>query len=167
MFETLEKGMALNTLFERKEDSVMKKILMALILGLVFTAAYAQMDNPLKQGMPNTVTLSNGEVIYDLSGEWDAIYDNKGYGGINKDIVKITQKGNEFVGIKLIGNQYTPKGAETIKGVLEKDGFKSFSANTAIDGWVPSKANISEKCNKIEIEVPASMLTIDIILTRK
>ena len=41
----------------------MKKILVALILGLVFTAAHAQMDNPLKQGMPNTVTLPNGEVI--------------------------------------------------------------------------------------------------------
>lgn len=25
------------------------------LLGLVFTAAHAQMDNPLKQGMPNTV----------------------------------------------------------------------------------------------------------------
>ncbi len=56
----------------------MKKILMALILGLVFTAAYAQMDNPLKQGMPNTVTLSNGEVIYDLIGVWDAFYENYG-----------------------------------------------------------------------------------------
>ena len=115
----------------------MKKILMALILGLVFTAAYAQMDNPLKQGMPNTVTLSNGEVIYDLSGEWDAIYDNKGYGGINKDIVKITQKGNEFVGIKLIGNQWMPKGSETVKGVLEKDGFKSLNTNSYSDGWTP------------------------------
>ena len=145
----------------------MKRIPIILIIGLVFTAAHAQMDNSLKQGMLNTVTLSNGEVIYDLSGEWDAIYENKGYGGINKDIVKITQKGNEFVGIKLIGNQWTPKGAETIKGILEKDGFKSFSTNTQIDGWVPSKVNIREKCNKIEIEVPASMLTIDIILTRK
>ena len=71
----------------------MKKILMALILGLVFTVAYAQTDNPLKQGMSNTITLSNGEVIYDLSGEWDAIYDVKKVSGkIYKDIVTITQK---------------------------------------------------------------------------
>ena len=143
----------------------MKKILMVLILGLVFTAAYAQTDNPLKQGMPNTVTLSNGEVIYDLSGEWDAIYDNKEYGGINKDIVKITQKGNEFVGIKLIGNQWNPKGSETIKGELEKDGFKTFHTNT-VEGWTPATVKIGEKCNKIEIETPVMGTMIGITLTR-
>ncbi len=130
----------------------MKKILMALILGLVFTVAYAQMDNPLKQGMLNTVTLPNGEVIYDLSGEWDAIYDVKKVSGkIYKDIVTITQKGNEFVGIRLIGSDWVPKGSETIKGELEKNGFKSFLAGTAY-GWIPSKAKIGEKCNKIEIQ---------------
>ena len=144
----------------------MKKILMVLILGLVFTAAYAQTDNPLKQGMPNTVMLSNGEVIYDLSGEWDAIYDNKEYGGINKDIVKITQKGNEFVGIKLIGNQWTPKDSETIKGELEKDGFKTFYTLT-VEGWTPATVKICEKCNKIEIETPVMGTMIDITLTRK
>ncbi len=143
----------------------MKKILMVLILGLVFTAAYAQTDNPLKQGMPNTVTLSNGEVIYDLSGEWDAIYDNKEYGGINEDIVKITQKGNEFVGIKLIGNQWNPKGSETIKGELEKDGFKTFHLNT-VEGWTPATVKIGEKCNKIEIETPVMGTMIGITLTR-
>jgi len=125
------------------------------------------MDNPLKQGMPNTVTLPNDEVIYDLSGEWDAIYDNKEYGGINKDIVKITQKGNEFVGIKLIGNQRTPKGSETIKVELEKDGFKSFSTYT-VEGWTwATTVKIGEKCNKIEIETHVAGITIDITLTRK
>jgi hypothetical protein len=144
----------------------MKKILIVLILGLVFTAAYAQMDNPLKQGMPNTVTLSNGEVIYDLSGEWDAIYDNKEYGGKNEDIVKITQEGNEFLGIKLIGNQWSPKGSETIKGKLEKDGFIFFFTKTKA-GWSPSTVKIGENCNKIEIEVPAMVTTMGITLTRK
>ena len=144
----------------------MKRILIFLVIGFVFSTAYAQMDNPLKQGMPNTVTLSNGEVIYDLSGEWDAIYDNKGYGGINKDIVQITQKGNEFVGIKLIGNQWTPKGSETIKGILEKDGFKSFSTKT-VDGWTFSTVKIAEKWNKIEIEAPVRDITLNITLTRK
>ena len=139
---------------------------MALILGLVFTAAHAQTDNPLKQGMPNTVTLSNGEVIYDLSGEWDAIYDNKGYGGKNEDIVKITQEGNDFLGIKLIGNQWSPKGSDTIKGKLEKDGFKFFFAKTKA-GWTPCTVKISEKCNKIEIEAPVWDITIELTLTRK
>ncbi len=147
----------------------MKKILMALILGLVFTVVYAQMDNPLKQGMPNTVTLSNGEVIYDLSGEWDAIYEARKFSWLSKDIVKITQKGNEFVGIKLIGSPVVPKGSKAIKGELEKDGFKSFLTSTSY-GWIPSKAKIGEKCNKIEIEVPlpeGDDNILDLTLTRK
>ena len=144
----------------------MKKILIVLILGLVFTAAYAQMDNPLKQGMPSTVTLSNGEVIYDLSGEWDAIYDNKEYGGKNEDIVKITQKGNEFVGIKLIGNQWKPVGSETIKGELDKDGFKSFYTST-VEGWTASDVKIDENCNRIEIETSLGGVILGLTLTRK
>jgi len=144
----------------------MKKILIVLILGLVFTAAYAQMDNPLKQGMPSTVTLSNGEVIYDLSGEWDAIYDNKEYGGKNEDIVKITQKGNEFVGIELIGNQWKPVGSETIKGELDKDGFKSFYTST-VEGWTASDVKIDENCNRIEIETSLGGVILGLTLTRK
>ena len=145
----------------------MKKILIALMLGLVFTAANAQMDNPLKQGMPNTLTLSNGEVVYDLNGEWDAIYDND-YMGTNEDIVKITQEGNKFVGIKLIGNKWKPKGSETIKGELEKAGFKSVLTNT-VDGWVPATVEIDEKCNKIIIGTPLENwgVTTFITLTRK
>ena len=82
------------------------------------------MDNPLIKGMPNTVTLSTGDVVYDLKGEWDAEYYND-YFGTKKGIVKITQDGNKFVGISLINNEFTSKGDETIKGALEKGGFKS------------------------------------------
>ena len=53
----------------------MKKILFIEIILFLATTVNAQTENPLKQGMPNTVTLANGEVIYDLSGEWDAIYE--------------------------------------------------------------------------------------------
>jgi len=131
----------------------MKKIIMALILGLVFTVAYAQTDNPLKQGMPNTVRLSNGEVIYDLSGEWDVIRDTRKVNNkIHKDIWKITQKGEEVGGIRLIGSDWNPKGGEAIKGELGKHGFKSLQINTGY-GWITSKGKIDEKCNKIEIEV--------------
>jgi hypothetical protein len=154
----------------------MKKLQIALIVIFVFLLVFVSFSisqsqdiKKLKAGMPNTVTLSNGEVIYDLNGEWDALYDNKGYGGINKDIVKITQKGNEFVGIKLIGNQWMPKGSETVKGVLEKDGFKSLNTNSYSDGWTPATGKTGEKCNKIVIETPllAAGVTLVITLTRK
>ena len=153
----------------------MKRILIVLVIGFVFATASAQMDNPLKQGMLNTVTLSNGEVIYDLRGEWDAIYDNKGYGGINKDIVKITQKGNEFVGIKLIGDQWIGKNQEVVKGELEKNRFRKVYA-TAYDLlqvrgiWVRSKGEITEDGNKIVIRSrPYAMYgsSLMIILKRK
>ena len=79
----------------------MKKILSIVIILFLATIVSAQTENPLKQGMPNTITLSNGEVIYDLSGKWDAIYEREGFDA-QRDIVKITQQGNKFVGIKLI-----------------------------------------------------------------
>ncbi len=143
----------------------MKKVLLALTVGLVFTVAYAQADNPLKKGMPNTVTLPNGEVIYDLSGEWNAIYNLKRF-GISKDIVKITQNGNKFVGIKLIGNEYLPEGSETIKGELGINGFKYLYMNTEL-GWREASGTIDDKCNQIVISVPIFGITIDLTLTRK
>ena len=53
--------------------------------------------------MPNTVTLSNGEGIYDLNEEWDAHFDND-WLGTSKDIFKISREDNKFEGIKLLGN---------------------------------------------------------------
>ena len=47
----------------------MKKIILALIMIGVSSIANAQMDNPLKEGMPNTMKLPTGEVIYNLNGE--------------------------------------------------------------------------------------------------
>ena len=50
----------------------------SFIISFVFATVQAQMDNPLKDGMPNTVTLSNGEVVYDLNGEWDSLVEAYG-----------------------------------------------------------------------------------------
>ena len=58
------------------------------------------------------------------------------------------------------------QGSETVKGVLEKDGFKSFSTYT-VNGWTPATVKIGEKCNKIEIETPVENITVDVTLTRK
>ncbi|NIO21640.1 MAG: hypothetical protein GTN76_13120, partial [Candidatus Aenigmarchaeota archaeon] len=58
-----------------------------------------------------------------MNGEWDAVYDlaARWEGGIeqresSKDIVRITQEGNQFVGIKLIGDQWVGKNQEAVKG---------------------------------------------------
>lgn len=131
----------------------MKRLWIIFIIVFVFltTAVQAQMDNPLKKGMPNTVTLPTGDVVYDLKGVWDAEY-YSGYFGTKKGIVKITQNGNKFVGISLMDNEFTSKGDETIKGALEKGGFKSVSTYHKNFDWLPSTGEIDEKCNKIVIK---------------
>jgi hypothetical protein len=142
----------------------MKRIFIILIIGsAILTAAHAQTDKPLKQGMPNTVMLSNGEVTYDLTGKWDAIYDIREFGTF-EDVVDITQEGAKFVGIKLIGSPYVGKGSETIKGELEGDAFKSVSVYIMVDGWTPSKGEISNQGDRMVIEVPS---VLDVTLTRK
>ena len=132
----------------------MKKILITLILGLVFSNVQAQMDNPLQQGMPNTVTLSNGEVVYDLNGEWDSFVE--AYGpwkmyGTHRNIIKITQKGRTLVGILMRSEEYYSKGWEAIKADLFRDGFKKVEMMTNL-GILDSKGQISDGGNKIVVD---------------
>jgi ABC-type tungstate transport system permease subunit len=140
-----------------------------LILSVVFVAVTSSnAADQLKPGMANTVSLADGSVVYDLNGEWDAHIDNGRY-GISEDVIKITQEGNKFVGIKLIGNQYVGKGEETIRGELEGKGFKSLEGYTKMEGWVPSAGKILDGGNKIanQTEVVTLSLTVVETLTRK
>ena len=116
-----------------------------LSVGFVVTPSYA---DQLKPGMAKTVNLADGSVVYDLNGEWDAHIDNGKY-GISEDVIKITQDGNKFVGIKLIGNQWVGKGKETMRGELEGDGFKSFEGFSRADGWSPSTGKIRSPPKRI------------------
>ena len=136
----------------------MKKIFSIAIIVLVITTVHAQMENPLKQGMPNTVTLSNGEVIYDLSGEWDAIYDSGYWAGTFNDIIKITQNDNQYVGVYLLkGDNLVGNNEEKIKGKIKSNVIDEVLFHDIIDidtmnrGWAPSKAEISKDGNEIKI----------------
>ena len=146
----------------------MKRIIIILIFIFGIAAVQAQMDNPLKQGMPNTVTLSSGEVVYDLTGEWEAVYENPFY-GTRKDIVKIKQEGNKFVGYCIIGNEMARKGTETIKGELEKDGFKSLLRDYFDYRYLPSTGEIGAKCNKVVVKTrdETGAMALILTLTRK
>jgi hypothetical protein len=48
-----------------------------LIIGLFLVACGEQTETPmpLDKGAPNTVTLSNGEVVYKLDGEWSFVFE--------------------------------------------------------------------------------------------
>ena len=142
-------------------------LILSVILSVALVVKFSNADQ-LKPGMANTVTLADGSVVYDLNGEWDAVIDNGAY-GISKDIIKITQEGNKFVGIKLIGNQWVGKGQETIRGELDGDGFKSFEGYTYAEGWLPGDVKILDGGNKIvdELEVKSINITVVETLTRK
>jgi hypothetical protein len=100
-------------------------------------------------------------VVWDLNGEWDALYENLGnwqsYGN-NKDMVKITQQGGSFVGVKMAGTGYVPKGAVSIRGELDKNGFKKVrvvllsGSSEAYDSIQECKGQISEDGNKIILD---------------
>jgi hypothetical protein len=146
----------------------MKRISVILIIGFVLVACGEQTEPlmPLDKGAPNTVTLSNGEVVYKFDGEWNVVV-KMVVRGEGENVWKISQDGNKFVGISLKEGEYALKGTETIKGELEKNGFKSLYVKTASEGWVPATAKISENCNKIVYKAKVRGHGIKITTTRK
>jgi hypothetical protein len=101
------------------------------------------------------MTLPSGEVVWDLNGEWDVLIE--GYGawstiGSFKQISKITQEGSSFVGIRMIDDQYNPKGSQSLRGELDKSGFKKVQFLTTTRGPIDAKGLISEDGNKMIID---------------
>ncbi len=139
----------------------MKKLQIALIIIFVFLLVFVSFSisqsldiKKLKAGMPNTVTLSNGEVVYDLNGEWNSYV--VAYGpwikyGTHRNIIKITQTGSSLVGILMKGDKWYSKGYVSIRAELDKSGFKKVEMATNL-GTLNSKGQISDDGNKIIID---------------
>ena len=152
----------------------MKRISVILIIGLVLVACGEQTEPlmPLDKGAPNTVTLSNGEVVYKLDGEWSCVLKVPMEGKF-EDIIKISQDGNTFVGIYINGHAYMSEGEGAIKGELEKNGFKSVYVNAGPEffgdpqGWKPATGKISENCNKIITNAKVEGVNLKLTLNRK
>ena len=96
-----------------------------------------------------------------MSGEWDV--KSEGYEVFSwftgtPETLTIKQEGSTFVAIKQIGSKWVPKGGETIKGELNKDGFDiayAYIGAKAMDGsfvWEECKWEISEKGNKVDLD---------------
>ena len=150
----------------------MKRISVILIIGLVLVACGEQTEPlmPLDKGAPNTVTLSNGDVVYKLDGEWSCVF--KSFGREKtEDIIKISQDGNTFVGIYINGHTYMSAGEGAIKGELGKNGFKSVYLNTRSPfgtvEWIPATGKISENCNKIITKAKVEGVNFKLTLNRK
>jgi hypothetical protein len=122
------------------------------LVGTVFILFIAQAPAD-EQGWKKTITLPSGEMICDLNGEWDSIWVGRGEYqvlGLFRDVVKITQQGNSFTGIRTIGSQYNPKGSVFIDGELDKNGFKKLMYHSPLFTG-PYKGNLSKDGSKIEV----------------
>ncbi len=125
-------------------------IVLIAILSLLYVA-YAQMA---EKGSKKTITLPNGELVWDLNGEWDSFVEAYGLWsqyGTHRNIIKITQTGSSFVGILTMDDTWYIRGYESIRGELDKSGFKRVEMRTNM-GVLVSKGQISEDGNKIIID---------------
>lgn len=123
------------------------------------SVAHAQMPG---KTLERTVTLPNGGVIMDMSGEWDIFVEY--YGAFYwlesiKTVTKITQNGTAFTGIGESANKWRPEGTEIIKGELDEKGFKQvfielnrLETSEPVYDWEVCAWEISENGNKISLD---------------
>ena len=110
----------------------MKRTTIAQLLVFVLLIPFASFAIAQMAGKPweKTVTLPNGEVILDISGEWDTQGEFYGpFGFIPRNpppnLYTITQEGAKFTAVRQIGTKWSPAGSEAVKGLVDKDGFKA------------------------------------------
>jgi hypothetical protein len=129
-------------------------ILLGLLIAFVSFLCVPQAQTQEKK-WKKTVTLPNGEVILDISGEWDVLVENYGqwssYGSYPQKM-NITQEGSSFVGTRMMDDPYNGKGSTVIRGELDKTGIKKVTVMTGM-GPQDGKAEISDDGNKIIIDV--------------
>ncbi len=100
------------------------------------------------------ITLPNGDLVWDLNGEWDVWVENYGpsaHAGSYRQIVVITQTGGSFVAIRTTGDSFNQKGSKQLEGELDKNGIKQVRNFSAI-GPFEAKGQISDDGNKIVID---------------
>lgn len=116
--------------------------------------------------------------IIDLSGEWDAVLIRNGEAvgttfDAEEDIVKIVQKGNEFVGTCMIGSKRIGKNEEAVKGKLSSGKLEEIFISDPIDqitfklGWNKGRAAINEDGDLIVFYSFINYYHISVVLKRK
>ena len=131
-------------------------IFLAAMMGLI-GLAYAQNAGPKAE---KTITLETGEVVPDLSGEWDAVIENYGFSfraqrGFYNNTIKIIQEGNLFKAIRLeddIKNPNKAKGSMFMQGELDKNGFKKVYFVDRAARLLPCTGQIDASRDKINID---------------
>jgi hypothetical protein len=158
----------------------MKKMLLIWTVCLVALVAWTVLAfaQTAKPATMKTVKLSNGQEVFDISGEWDAYVENLNafsmYGAYQQ-VFKITLEGNSFTGIRLKDNppQSPAKaGSPCMQGEVDKNGIKKLEIITGGGHRLPAVFKISENGNKIDIdgfdsELPTRSQLVRLTLIRK
>jgi len=121
--------------------------------------AYSQTATP---GAIKTIKLSNGQEVFDISGEWDVIFECYGEWaqfGTYQNVAKITIKEDDgsFHAIRLKANpppSNRPAGTFIMIGDLDKNGIKKLELVAGDGPRIPSTWQISENGNKINVDGP-------------
>ncbi len=110
-----------------------------------------------------TIASSSAEEAYNLNGAWDAIITKTGTISSTKvidekDVINISQQGNQFVGIRTIGGKFVGKNEEMVKGKLsykmvDEVFIRYVSDPISFDlSWIDGRATIIDEGNKIVIQ---------------
>ena len=136
----------------------MKTKIVMWLLCVAISFAWTGMAGAQAAPLAPKVQLPTGETVWDLSGDWDTL--NENYGSFAKygtypNVYRITQTGSTFSAIRL---KDTPPpatgraGTPSLRGELEKTGFKRVEIVTTSGARAPIKGHISEDGKKIVIE---------------
>jgi len=120
----------------------MKRIFILCSLVIIVVLSHVGFGQAEKGGTTNTERLQSGEVVYDLTGEWNVMHkqydDNYGsleWIGSYKEIVTVRQEGYKFVGLKVVEGELAGKGPEAIRGEFNKKGFIQGQIYRSDTGW--------------------------------
>ena len=143
---------------------MLKRIFLFLI---IFAATSPFTSTAYSQTEMKTVTLPSGEVVCNLNGEWNALYEHYGsleWVGNIKGMLAIVQEGSTFVGKTTIDSAWSAKGTEKIRGELDKDGIKKAQYSVPTMGWKDAKGEMSKGCDKVVLDTG---IGVKVILERK
>jgi len=135
-------------------------ILLTVVIAMVSFLCMAQAQTVEKK-WKKTIALPNGDVVWDLNGEWDTFTEHLGawsHLGSYPGMMKITQTGSSLVGIRMVDTPNAIKGSEALRGELDKSGFNKVQLISPL-GPLPASGQISEDGNKIIIESGPNLRT--------
>jgi hypothetical protein len=135
----------------------MKKILPILFAAVLATAffLYASHAQMPEKGSKNTMTLPNGDVIWDLNADWDSYEEHYGAWsefGPDSPILRIKQTGNLLEVTRLTACRWLPEGSIAFLGELDKNGCVRGTSPTSLGLLLDIKGQVSEDGSRIVID---------------